>query len=81
MNRASTTVAHNLEASVYGVTQQSYHYHYSSPRVYRSIPLIKKEAISAPAVALNSYEAAQLHDGILLAHYSNRRQMSIAYNI
>ncbi|KAH0669554.1 hypothetical protein KY285_023716 [Solanum tuberosum] len=86
MNRAATIVAHNLEASAgtkLWVTQQSCHYYYTSPRVYRVIPLIKKEAIttpSTPPVALNSYGAAQLHDGIYLANYSNQRQMCIAYN-
>ncbi|KAG5632867.1 hypothetical protein H5410_004584 [Solanum commersonii] len=87
INRAFTAVVHNLEASAgtkFWVTQQSYHYHYSSPHVYLAIPPIKKEAITAPStppVALNSNEAAQLHDGIYLANYSNRRQMHITYNI
>ncbi|KAH0725621.1 hypothetical protein KY284_001486 [Solanum tuberosum] len=85
--RMNTTGAHNVEDSAgtkFWVTQQSYHYHYSSPRVYRAIPPIKKEAITAPStppVALNSYKAAQLHDGIYLANYSNRRQMHVPYNI
>ncbi|KAG5632839.1 hypothetical protein H5410_004556 [Solanum commersonii] len=84
MNRA---VAHNLEANAgtkFWVTQQSYHYQYSSPRAYRAIPPIKKEAIttpSTPPAALNSYEVAQLHDGIYLKNYSNRHQMRMAYNI
>ncbi|KAK6803251.1 hypothetical protein RDI58_001035 [Solanum bulbocastanum] len=87
INRAATIVVPNLEASAgtkFWVTQQSCHYHYSSPRVYRVIPPIKKESSttpSTPSVALNRYEAAQLHDGIYLANYSNRRQMRIAYNI
>ncbi|KAH0730435.1 hypothetical protein KY289_001623 [Solanum tuberosum] len=87
MNRTATTVAYNLEASAgtkFWMTQQSYHYHYSSPRVFRAIPPIKKEAITAPStppIVLNSYEATQLHDGIYLANYSNRHQMCIAYNI
>ncbi|WMV09978.1 hypothetical protein MTR67_003381 [Solanum verrucosum] len=48
------------------------------------IPSTGREAMitaPTPPVALNSYGAAQLHDGIYLANYSNRCQMRIAYNI
>ncbi|WMV09961.1 hypothetical protein MTR67_003346 [Solanum verrucosum] len=78
--RMNSTVAHNVEASA----STKFWYHYSSPRVYQAIPPIKKEAIttpSTPPVALNSYEAAQLHDGIYLANCSNRHQMRVPYNI
>lgn len=77
---APTTVA----GSTFQVTQQSFNYHYSSLKthVYRIIPPSRSESIitvPTPPAALNSYEAAKLHDGIHLANYSNRRQMHIAY--
>ncbi|KAG5631207.1 hypothetical protein H5410_002924 [Solanum commersonii] len=77
INRAATTMTPNLKASAstkFWVTQQSFYCHYSPPRVYQVIPAIKKEfgtTPSTPPVALNSYEAVQLHDGIYLANYSN----------
>ncbi|PHU29806.1 hypothetical protein BC332_01899 [Capsicum chinense] len=88
MHRAATTTAQNLAAGMgisttFPATKQSCNYHYSSPEthIYRIIPATRIEAITAPApsAALNSYEAAQLHDGIHLSNYSMRRQMRMAY--
>ncbi|TMW90993.1 hypothetical protein EJD97_014959 [Solanum chilense] len=86
MNRPPTTVAHNLAAgtdTTFRVTQQSYNYHYASSKtqVYRVIPLSRTEDMIAtpkPPVALNSYEATPLHDGIYLSNYSNTRLMRMA---
>ncbi|KAH0730452.1 hypothetical protein KY289_001640 [Solanum tuberosum] len=75
INRPLTTVE----------AHQSCNYRYVLPEslVYRIIPPTGREAMitapTPPVVALNSYEAAQLHDRIHLANYSKRRQMPMAY--
>ncbi|KAG5632868.1 hypothetical protein H5410_004585 [Solanum commersonii] len=89
INRPSTTVPHNMEAgtsTTFRVSQQSCNYCYNispgSPVFEINIPSTRREAMITtitPLVALNSYEAAQLHDGIYLANYSNKRQMRMAY--
>ncbi|KAH0733015.1 hypothetical protein KY290_001448 [Solanum tuberosum] len=87
VNRPRTTVAHNMAASIsttFLATQQSCNYHYSSAEthVYQVNPSVRREAMitgPTPAVALSSYEAAQLHDDIYLASYFNRRQMRMTY--
>ncbi|WMV10021.1 hypothetical protein MTR67_003406 [Solanum verrucosum] len=74
INRPPTTVPHN----------QSCNYRYNiSPgsRVFGIIPSTRREAMITtlnPPVALNSYEVAQLHDGIYPVNYSNTRQMRMA---
>uniref|UniRef100_A0A3Q7EZ27 Uncharacterized protein n=1 Tax=Solanum lycopersicum TaxID=4081 RepID=A0A3Q7EZ27_SOLLC len=76
INRPPTTVE----------PQQSCNYRYVLPEslVYRMIPATGTEVMISPptsqVVALNSYEAAQLRDGIRLAdYYSKRPQMPMAY--
>uniref|UniRef100_M1B3T7 Uncharacterized protein n=1 Tax=Solanum tuberosum TaxID=4113 RepID=M1B3T7_SOLTU len=89
INRPPTTVPHNMAAGInttFRVSQQSCNYRYNispgSPVFEINIPSTRREAMittPTPPVALNSYEAAQLHDGIYLANYSNKRQMRMAY--
>ncbi|KAK6803676.1 hypothetical protein RDI58_001460 [Solanum bulbocastanum] len=87
INRPTTTMAHNMAAgtsTTFRETQQSCNYHYSTAetRFYRVNPSVRREAMitaPTPLVALNSYEAVQLHDRIYLASYSNRRQMRMPY--
>ncbi|WMV09992.1 hypothetical protein MTR67_003377 [Solanum verrucosum] len=76
INRPPTTMPHNMSCN--------YRYNISpgSPVFEINIPSTRREAMittPTPPVALNSYEAAQLHDGIYLANYSNKRQMRMAY--
>ncbi|KAG5632876.1 hypothetical protein H5410_004593 [Solanum commersonii] len=87
INRPPTTVPHNMAAgtgTTFRVTQQSCNYRYNiSPgsRVFGIISSTRREAMITtlnPPVALNSYEAAQLHDGKYPINYSNTRQMRMA---
>ncbi|KAG5632853.1 hypothetical protein H5410_004570 [Solanum commersonii] len=75
INRPPTTVE----------AHQSCTYRYILPKslIYLMIAPTGREAMitapTPPVMVLNSYEAAQLHDGIRLANYSKRRQMPMAY--
>ncbi|TMW93463.1 hypothetical protein EJD97_011625 [Solanum chilense] len=84
INKPPTTVPYNT-GTTFRVTQQSCNYRYNiSPgsRVFGiKTPSTRREAMITtpkPMVALNIYEAAQLHDGIYLANYSNTRQMRMS---
>lgn len=80
-NRAAATGV----ATTFQVPHQSCNYRYIIPEslVYRMIPsTITKTIVTSPTPpvsALNSYEAAQSHDGIHLTSCSKRRQMRMAY--